>query len=53
MVVVFSENIDKFQTDPIEAFGGRTVDVTGTIESYAGHPQIIVTLPSQISVASG
>lgn len=53
VVVVFRENTSAFQVDPVQAFGGRTVDVTGTISEYKGHPQVIVSSPSQISLAPG
>jgi hypothetical protein len=34
----------------VEQYDGRTVGVTGKIESYKGKPEIVVTSPSQISM---
>ncbi len=53
VVVVFSEYLSEFQPDPAQEFEGRTVDVTGTISKYDGHPQIVVSSPSQLSLAPG
>ncbi len=46
--VVYSDDISNFATDPLAEYGNTTVDVTGTITQYGGHPEMIVSKPSQI-----
>src|SRR5450631_3921268 len=51
--VIFSSNLLAFPNDPEATYDGATIDVTGTIQSYEGHPEIVVSNPSQIAMASG
>ncbi len=41
--VVFQGELGYFASDPIATYGGQTIDVTGQIQSYEGHPEILVT----------
>ena len=49
--VIYRSELSNFQTDPVTEYGNSTVDVTGTITQYEGHPEIIVSEPSQIQAA--
>lgn len=44
--VIFKEDADKFRD--IGAFGGKTVEVTGSIRLYQGRPEIVLNDPTQI-----
>jgi hypothetical protein len=46
--LIWGEDRDKFSTPPESAYSGRKICVTGTISSYQGQPQIVVSNPSQI-----
>lgn len=48
-VTIYSEDVSKFN-NPVSEYQGQTIDVTGTIAPYEGHPEIIVSDPSQITV---
>lgn len=48
-VTIFSDSLSKF-SDPVGTYNGKTIDVSGTIKRYQGHPEIIVTDPSQITI---
>ena len=48
-IVIWDENREKFN-NPERAYNGRTVCVSGYIDSYRGIPQIVVEEPSQIEV---
>jgi DNA/RNA endonuclease YhcR with UshA esterase domain len=48
MAFIPSESVAQFPH--VEQYDGRTVGVTGKIESYKGKPEIVVTSPSQISM---
>jgi DNA/RNA endonuclease YhcR with UshA esterase domain len=50
--VIFASDLSTFQNDPEATYGGATIDVTGTIQSYEGHPEIVVNDPSQIAMAA-
>lgn len=49
-VVIWGENGDKFENPPERFFDGKTIYVTGKIETYRGKAQIEVRDPSQIRV---
>jgi DNA/RNA endonuclease YhcR with UshA esterase domain len=46
--VIFESDAAKFPN--IDAFGGKTVDITGRIRLYRGAPEIILSDPGQIKV---
>ncbi len=48
-VTIYSNNVSKFN-DPVTQYSNKTIDVSGTIAQYQGHPEIIVSDPSQISI---
>lgn len=47
--VIFASDVSEFP----DRFSwiGRTVDIAGTVKHYKGKPEIILTSPSQVSVA--
>ena len=45
-----SGSINNFSGDPISEYGYRTIQVSGQIRMYQGHPEIIANSPSQITV---
>jgi hypothetical protein len=49
--VVFRDSLDSFSNDPIATYQGETIVVTGWIQSYENHPEIVVSHPSQIHLA--
>jgi hypothetical protein len=46
--LIWGEDRNKFPTPPEKVYSGRKICVTGTISSYQGQPQIVVSNPSQI-----
>jgi hypothetical protein len=36
--------------DPVAKYGYRTIEVTGLIRMYEGHPEIIVNIPAEIVI---
>jgi hypothetical protein len=36
--------------DPLQKFGYHTIEVSGLIRMYEGHPEIIVNVPTEIAV---
>ena len=48
-VVIWGESRDQFDYAP-ESLEGKSICVTGVIETYKGKPQIIANSPKQISV---
>ena len=50
VVVVFSDNWDKFSSDLKELYQGKLIEVRGLITTYQDKPQIVVTRPEQIKV---
>jgi hypothetical protein len=52
VAVVFGENVASFGSHPIALYGGQTFAMTGKTSSYDGHPQIIVSSPSQIVLST-
>jgi len=50
--VVFRSDQGNFSVDPIDAYGGREIEVKGTVTTYEGHPEIIVTDPTQIRLVN-
>jgi len=51
-VVIWGSNRGKFERPPERMYDGRTICVTGEIETYKGRPQIEVTAPGQIEEAN-
>lgn len=49
-IVIWGSNRSKFPTPPETAYRGKTVCVTGKIETYKGGCEIIVNGPEQIEV---
>ncbi|MEA1872262.1 MAG: hypothetical protein U9M91_02580 [Chloroflexota bacterium] len=47
-VVIWGENRGKFSQPPEDYYDGKTIYVSGLIDSYEGVPQIEVTSPAQI-----
>jgi DNA/RNA endonuclease YhcR with UshA esterase domain len=45
-----SGSISNFSGDPVSTYGYKTIQVTGQIRMYQGHPEIIANSPDQISV---
>jgi hypothetical protein len=41
-----------FRSDMVSYYEGKTIRVSGKVTRYAGHPQILLTQPSQISLVS-
>jgi len=48
--LIWGENRDPFPEPPEQAYAGKTVCVTGSIDEYQGVAEIIVDSPSQIQV---
>ncbi len=48
-IVIWGEHRHKFK-DPERTYRAKVVCVTGTISSYRGVPQIVVTEPAQIEI---
>lgn len=48
--VIFTNNVRNFTQDPLSEYGYKNITVTGLIQSYQGHPEIIVQQESQISL---
>lgn len=44
--VIFTSDAGAFSD--VDAYEGKTVDITGTVRLYRGRPEIILTSPSQI-----
>lgn len=51
-VVIWGEYLGKFERPPHQMFANREICVTGTVESFKGRPQIVVSEPDQIEVRS-
>jgi len=49
-VVIWGPDRNKFKSPPEIFFKGKSICVTGVIETYRGKPQIIVREPSQIVI---
>ena len=49
-VVIWGSERNKFKSPPETFFKGKSVCVTGVIDTYRGKPQIIVREPSQIVI---
>jgi len=46
--VIFTSDAGAFSD--VDAYEGKTVDITGTVQLYRGRPEIILTSPSQIRI---
>ena len=44
--VIFNDDTGAFSN--VGSYGGKTVDITGTVQMYRGRPEIILRSPSQI-----
>lgn len=44
--VIFTSDAGAFSD--VDAYEGKTVDITGSVQLYRGRPEIILTSPSQI-----
>lgn len=49
-VVIWGGSRSRFDTPPERLFDGRSICVTGRIDTYRGKPQIVVEDPAQIAV---
>ena len=49
-VVIWGQNRAKFSPAPESAYRAKRICVSGTISSYRGQPQIVVSDPSQINI---
>ena len=49
-VIIWGDDLYKFENNPISFYLGKNVCVVGTVEEYDGNPEIKVTSPNQISV---
>jgi len=49
-VIIWGENRSSFPTPPEKAYSGKKICVNGTVTSFQEEPQIVVTIPSQITV---
>ncbi len=47
--VIFNSDLYKF-ADPVNDYGYKNIEVSGQLETYEGHPQIVVDGPSQIVI---
>jgi micrococcal nuclease len=51
-VVIWGSDRNNFKNPPETFFRGKTICVTGIIESYHGKPEMVVHSPDQITVKS-
>lgn len=51
-VVIWGDARGRFEGPPERLFDGKTVCVTGRIETYRGKPQIVVTSPDQMTTTA-
>lgn len=49
-VVIWGENRNSFPTPPEEAYAGKTICVTGSVDTYQGIPEIVARDPEAIQV---
>ena len=49
-VVIWGDDRGNFPTPPEQAYDGKTICVTGLIESFEGSPEIIADSPSDIEI---
>jgi hypothetical protein len=49
-VIIYGENRDKFSPSPEEAYRGKDICVTGTVDFYDGAPSMVVDEPSDVQV---
>lgn len=49
-VVIWGDDRGNFPTPPEQAYDGKTICVTGLIESFEGSPEIIADSPSDIKI---
>jgi hypothetical protein len=47
--LIWGENRANFTSPPEKAYSGKKICVRGTVSSYHGQPQIVVSDPSQIA----
>jgi len=49
-VFIPSASVRNFNGNPISLYGYKTIQVTGLLKMYQGHPEIIVNDPNQIKI---
>jgi len=49
-VFIPSNSVRNFNGNPVSLYGYKTIQVTGLLRMYQGHPEIIVNSPSQINI---
>lgn len=49
-VVIFNEDLKKFEDDPSKIFLGKKICITGKVRIYKGKPEILVKHARQIAV---
>jgi DNA/RNA endonuclease YhcR with UshA esterase domain len=49
-VVIFNEDLKKFDDDPSKIFLGKKICITGKVRIYKGKPEIVVKQARQIAV---
>jgi hypothetical protein len=49
-VYIPSSSLSGFSGNPVSLYGYKTIQVTGLLRMYQGHPEIIVNDPSQIKI---
>lgn len=49
-VVIFNEDLKKFDDDPSKIFLGKKICITGKVRIYKGKPEIVVKHARQIAV---
>ncbi len=49
-VVIFGEDREKFNGFPEVLFANKNICVTGRLQDFKGHPEIIVSSPDQIKM---
>jgi len=48
-VTIFANSLGNFN-NPVGIYGNKTIQVTGVIKMYQGHPEIIANSPNQIVI---
>jgi endonuclease/exonuclease/phosphatase family metal-dependent hydrolase len=48
--VIFTENLNKFPKPPKALYTGKFVRIRGTVSTFRGAPQIVITSPDQIEI---
>jgi micrococcal nuclease len=48
--VILRQDLHRFEGDPAETYGDRTVRILGEVRRYRGRPQILLRSPAQIEI---